>query len=130
MNRIVVTGNLTRDPELTTTASGVDICRFTVAVQRRFKNTDGEREADFLPVVVWREQAKSCAKYLRKGSKAGVIGALQTRSWEAEDGTTRRATEIVADEVEFLTPKSEADPQPKKKTVSDLDPVDDDDLPF
>ena len=127
MNRIVVTGNLTKDPELAATPGGVDVCRFTVALNRRFKNAEGEHDVDFLPVVVWREQAKSCAKYLRKGSKVGVIGFLQTRTYEAKDGTERRVTEIIADEVEFLTPRGTGEaPKPRAK----VEEIEDDDLPF
>lgn len=141
MNRVILVGNLTKDPELTTTSSGVSVCQFRIAVQRRFSNQNGERETDFFTVVVWRGQAENCAKYLRKGSKAGVVGSLQTRSYDAQDGTKRYVTEVVADEVEFLTSKSsgegdfgdsyDAAPRPaKKKTVAELTPVEDDDLPF
>ena len=142
MNRVILVGNVTRDPELTTTPSGVSVCRFTLAVTRRFQNANGEREADFLPIVAWRERAEICAKYLRKGSKAGVAGSVQTRTYDAQDGTKRYVTEVVADEVEFLTSKSDNGgdfgggdnydaPRPaKKKTVAELTPVEDDDLPF
>ena len=138
MNKVILVGNLTKDPELTQIPSGVAVCRFTLAVQRRFANADGQREADFLPVVVWRAQAETCAKYLKKGSKAGVVGSVQTRSYDAQDGTRRYVTEVVADEVEFLTAKSagdgdapaEAPRRAASKPVADLTPVDDDDLPF
>lgn len=142
MNRVILVGNLTKDPELTTTSSGISVCQFRIAVQRRFSNQNGERETDFFSVVVWRGQAESCAKYLKKGSKAGVIGSLQTRTYDAQDGTKRYVTEVVADEVEFLTSRSSEGgdfgggdsydaPRPaKKKTVAELTPVEDDDLPF
>ena len=142
MNRVILVGNLTRDPELTTTQSGVNVCKFTLAVSRRFQNANGERETDFLPIIVWRAQAETCAKYLRKGSKAGVVGSVQTRTYDAQDGTKRYVTEVVADEVEFLTSRSSEGgdfgggdsydaPRPaKKKTVAELTPVEDDDLPF
>ena len=103
MNRCVILGNLTRDPELRTTTTGKSVCNFTVAVSRRFSNPNtGEREADFIPVVVWGKQAESSAKYLRKGSQCSVAGAIQTRSYEATDGSRRYMTEVVADEVQFL----------------------------
>ncbi len=103
MNRCVIIGNLTRDPELKTTTSGKSVCNFTIAVQRRFSNPSGEREADFIPVVVWNKPAENSAKYLRKGSQAAVSGSIQTRSYEAKDGSRRYVTEVIADEVQFLT---------------------------
>lgn len=102
MNKCVLIGNLTKDPDLRTLpSSGVAVCNFTVAVSRRFKNQNGEREADFIPVVVWRTQAEHCARYLRKGSQVAVAGSIQTRSYEVE-GNRRYITEVVADEVKFL----------------------------
>ena len=103
MNKVILIGNLTKDPELTTTNNGISLCKFTIAVPRRFAGVDGEREADFLPVIVWRGQADNCYKYLKKGSKAAVCGSIQTRSYDGSDGTRRYITEIVADEVEFLS---------------------------
>lgn len=102
MNRCVILGNLTRDPELKTTTSGKSVCNFTVAVSRRFSNQSGEREADFIPVVVWAKQAENCAKYLRKGSQCAVAGSIQVRNYEAKDGSRRYVTEVIADEVQFL----------------------------
>ncbi len=139
MNRVMLVGNLARDPELSTTPSGVNVCRFTIAVQRRFTNAEGQREADFLPVIAWRGLADNCHKYLRKGSKAGVVGSIQTRSYDANDGTKRYVTEIIADEVEFLSTRNSeenggyydnSDSKPAKKSVAELEPVEDDDLPF
>jgi single-strand DNA-binding protein len=86
MNKVILVGNLTRDPELSTTGSGVSYCRFSLAVQRRFANAEGNRETDFFNITVWRALADNCHKYLRKGSKAGVIGSLQTRSYDDKDG--------------------------------------------
>ena len=106
MNRVFLIGNLTKDPELTTTNSGVSLCKFTLAVQRRFTGNDGEREADFLPIIVWRGLADNCYKFLKKGSKAGVSGTIQTRQYDAPDGTRRFITEIIADEVEFLSTRN------------------------
>ena len=135
MNKVILVGNLTKDPELITTNTGVSMCRFTVAVQRRFASSDGNRETDFIPVVVWRSQADNCYKYLKKGSRAGVVGSIQTRNYEGQDGQKRYVTEIVADEVEFLSTRSAEEGKEivsdKKPAVDDFEPVvDDDDLPF
>ena len=129
MNKCILIGNLTKDPELTTTSNGVSVCRFSIAVSRRYSNADGERETDFLNIVVWRSQAENCSRYLSKGSKCAVVGNIQTRSYEAQDGTKRYVTEIVADNVEFLSTKGSGEGQPKKE-VSELEPIDDDTLPF
>ena len=133
MNKIILIGNLTKDPELSTTNSGINYCRFTLAVQRRFSNA-GEREADFINIVVWRVQADNCHKYLKKGSKACVVGSLQTRSYDAQDGTKRYVTEVVAEEVEFLSSKNSGETNTTSNTsgsdASELQPIDDDTLPF
>jgi single-strand DNA-binding protein len=103
MNKCILIGNLTKDPDLKTLpSSGTSVCNFTVAVTRRFANQQGEREVDFIPVVVWRAQAENCAKYLRKGSQVAVWGSIQTRTYEAQDKTRRYVTEVVAEEVKFL----------------------------
>ena len=103
MNKCFLIGNLTRDPELrTTSGSGLSVCSFTLAVTRSFSNRNGEREADFIPIVVWRNTAENCAKYLRKGSQVAVSGAIQTRTYDGNDGQKRYVTEVVADEVQFL----------------------------
>lgn len=137
MNKAILVGRLTKDPELTQTTTGISVCRFTVAVNRRFKNAAGETEADFLNCIAWRATAENLAQYQRKGAQIGVVGVIQTRSYDAQDGTKRYVTEIIADEVEFLSPKSEdrgePTPPPEKKPktrVEDLEPVEDEDLPF
>jgi len=140
MNKVVLIGNLTKDPELSTTTNGVSLCKFTLAVPRRFASSNGEREADFLPVVVWRGQADNCYKYLKKGSKASVIGTIQTRVYDTPEGTRRYMTEIVAEEVEFISTKNaggddvEEDGEPAEKPASNVvnkfEPIDDDNLPF
>jgi single-strand DNA-binding protein len=129
MNKAIIIGNITRDPETRTTGQGTAVTTFTVAVARRFTNTQGERETDFIPVVTWRGLAETCARYLKKGSKVAVVGAIQTRSYEAQDGSKRYVTDIQADEVEFLTPKQE---QTQQEKLPDFDalPDDDTDLPF
>ncbi len=104
MNRAMLIGRLTKDPELRATGSGIAVCTFTIAVDRRFANRDSQtREADFIPIVVWRAQAENCAKYLHKGSQAAISGSIQTRSYDAPDGSKRYITEVVADEVQFLS---------------------------
>lgn len=112
MNKAILTGNLTRDPEFSTTLSGVAKCTFTLAVQRRFADANGVRQADFIPVICWRQTAELCHRYLLKGRKVAVEGSIQTRSYDAQDGTKRYVTEIIADGVEFLTPQQSADPGP------------------
>ncbi len=107
MNKAFIIGNLTKAPELKTTQSGVSVCNFTVAVNRAYKDQNGERQVDFLPVVVWRGLAESCAKYLDKGRKVAVVGEIQTRSYDAQDGTKRYVTEIIASDVEFLSAKED-----------------------
>ena len=140
MNKVILIGNLTREPELTTTNGGVSVCRFSLAVTRRFANADGEREADFLNIVVWRNQAENCAKFLKKGSKCAVVGRIQTSSYETQEGAKRYTTDIVADEVEFITTgarsgdgesmtPSEPKREPQKQTA-ELEEIEDDSLPF
>lgn len=133
MNRVVLIGNLTRDPETATTSGGVQKCSFTIAVQRRFANAQGVREADFIPVVTWRQLAELCSRYLSKGRKVGVEGSIQTRSYDAQDGTKRYVTEVIADGVEFLGSKDEARessaPAQPQNNAGYTD-VDDDELPF
>lgn len=105
LNRIVLIGRLTRDPELRSTTSGIPVCTFTLAVDRSFKSASGERETDFINIVVWRQQGENCATYLSKGKLAAVDGRLQIRTYEAQDGSKRTAAEVVADNVRFLSPR-------------------------
>lgn len=106
INRTVLVGRLTRDPELRYTPNGVATCSFTLAVNRPFKNQQGEQEADFINIVVWRKQAESTAQYLSKGRLAGVEGRIQTRHYDGADGKRVYVTEVVADNVQFLEPRS------------------------
>ena len=136
MNKVYLIGNLTRDPELSETASGVAFCRFSIAVNRAFTGTDGNREADFFNITVWRNQAENCGKYLKKGSKIAIVGSLQNRSYEDKEGVKRTVTDIVASEVEFLSSGNRSDSQgldaiPVKKEKLELEEVEgDDNLPF
>lgn len=104
MNRITIIGNLTRDPDLRTTASGISVCSFTVAVNRR-RRAEGQPEADYFRVTVWRAIAESCAKYLSKGRKVAVVGAVSVHTYETNGNEIRASLEVEADEVEFLTAK-------------------------
>ena len=104
MNKAILIGRLTREPELKSTQSGVSVCTFTIAVDRRFKQ-DGQPAADFIPIVVWRAQADNCAKYLGKGSQVGIVGTMQNRSYDDRNGNKRVITEVIAEEVQFIGSK-------------------------
>ena len=138
MNRIVVVGRLTRDPELRRTSSDVAVCSFCVAVDDREKDASGNRTTSFIDVTVWREAADNVAKFCRKGSLVGVDGRLHQRRFERKDGSKGSAFEIIADSVQFLEPKSKDAPtevvsdEPAFDDSKNLDSIDvtDDDLPF
>ncbi|EDO1174069.1 single-stranded DNA-binding protein [Listeria innocua] len=106
MNRVVLVGRLTKDPELRYTPAGVAVATFTLAVNRTFTNQQGEREADFINCVVWRKPAENVANFLKKGSMAGVDGRVQTRNYEGNAGKRVYVTEIVAESVQFLEPRN------------------------
>lgn len=106
INRVVLVGRLTKDPDLRYTPSGAAVARFTLAVNRTFSNAQGEKEADFINCTVWRKQAENTANFLKKGSLAGVEGRIQTGSYEGQDGKRVYTTEVVADSVQFLEPRS------------------------
>ena len=112
MNKTFLIGNLTRDPELTQTPNGVSVCKMSIAVNRNFTNANGERDTDFFNVVAWRGLADNCGKFLSKGKKIAVCGSIQNRSYETENGK-KFITEIMADEIEFLSPVSEGEQQSK-----------------
>lgn len=136
INRVVLVGRLTKDPDLRYTPSGVAVATFTLAINRTFTNTENEREADFINCVVWRKPAENTANWLKKGSLAGVEGRIQTRSYDGQDGKKVYVTEVVADSVQFLEPKSSENKKPQDDKAfeqfmngsKDI-PVDDD-LPF
>lgn len=102
MNKVILVGRLTKDPELRYTQSGVAVATFTLAVNRRFTNQQGEREADFIQCQVWRRQAENAANYLQKGSKCGVVGEWRTRSYEGQDGKRVYVNECLVEELEFM----------------------------
>ncbi len=130
LNRVVLIGRLTKDSELTYTPSGVAVCKFTLAVDRNFKNAQGEREADFLPVVVYRKLAELCANYLEKGKMAAVDGRIQIRTYTAQDGQKRWVTEIIAENVRFLSPKDGGVNQTSGTSSLGHEVNLDDDIPF
>lgn len=105
MNKVILIGRLTRDPELRQTPTGVSNCQFSIAVNRNFKNRDGVTEADFFNVIVWNKPAENIARYCSKGTQVCVEGRLQTRNYDGQDGTKRYVTEVIASNVEFLSPK-------------------------
>lgn len=105
MNKLFIIGNLTRDPELRTTASGVQVCSFTVAVNKRAQNE--QKEAEFFRVTAWRQLADICSRYLAKGRKVAICGTVSVSTYTGNDGQTRATLEVNADDIEFLTPKQE-----------------------
>ncbi|MDO5033596.1 MAG: single-stranded DNA-binding protein [Eubacteriales bacterium] len=107
MNKAILMGRLTKNPELRTTSNNISVCSFTVAVDRRFKNSQGEREADFIPVVCWRQTADFVARYFQKGQRIALVGSIQVRSWDDDNGKRNWMTEVVADEVYFADSKSD-----------------------
>jgi len=117
VNRIVLVGRLTADPELRYTQNGVAVARFTLAVDRPFVNQQGERGTDFIDIVVWRNQAENCATFLEKGAMAAVEGRLQIRSYETQDGQKRRVAEVVADRVEFLERSKRGSGAPRDQSL-------------
>ena len=138
MNKVQLVGRLTRDPELRTTGNGISVCTFTVAVNRRFKNAQGEYDADFITCVAWRQSAELLAKYFTKGRMVGLVGSIQTRNYE-KDGQRVYVTEVSVEEVHFGDSKNSsapAAPAPSAEPSFDTDsgfmpmPSADDDLPF
>ncbi|MCI2869491.1 single-stranded DNA-binding protein [Staphylococcus hominis] len=139
INRVILVGRLTKDPEYRQTQSGVSTATFTLAVNRTFKNKNGEREADFINVVVFRQQAENVSKYLSKGSLAGVDGRIQSRNYENNEGRRVFVTEVVADSVQFLEPKNNNQAQQQGQAPAGNNPfgndngindIDDSTLPF
>jgi len=138
MQTIIFTGNLSSDPDTRTTPSGVTVCSFTVAANRRFANANGERQTDFFRVNAWRQLGEVCARHLSKGKKVAVRGELQARLYEAKNGDKRMSLDVAADEVEFLSPKEQKEnsdgydhtPEPPKDDMNGFAYIDTSDLPF
>lgn len=144
LNKVILIGNLAADPESRTTQSGISQCTLRLAVQRRFANQQGVREADFFTVICWRQTADFAARYLSKGRRVAVEGSIQNRSYDAQDGSKRYVTEIIADNVEFCDsrpdgarPRNDNPPPPSEppagygqQAPGGFTEVDDDELPF
>ena len=141
MNKVILIGNLAADPESRTTQSGVQQCTLRLAVQRRFANQQGQREADFFTIICWRQTAEFAARYLSKGRKIAVEGSIQNRSYTAQDGSKRYVTEINAEHIESLDRAPDTAPQPAAQAPKAEPPKqmradefielpDDDELPF
>ena len=142
MNKIVLIGNLTHDPETRSTPNGVTVCSFTIAVNRRFASQGGERQTDFFRINAWRQLGDNCSRFLAKGRKVAVVGEFQARTYEAKDGTTRMSLDVSADEVEFLTPRGEDQgssysapanhrpQQSRSQDVAGFTDISSDDIPF
>lgn len=131
MNRVFLIGNLTRDPELNETSSGVAVCRFSIAVGRNYTNANGEKQTDFFNCVAWRGLAESIFHYCKKGNKVAVSGSIQLRNYEDNQGIKRTAVDIVTQDIEFLTPKAQDDFEEPRRKKPTLEPMDDDgDIPF
>ncbi len=143
MNKVFLIGNLTRDPELTETTSGVSICRFAIAVNRNYSGSDGERKTDFFNCTAWRGLGETVARYAKKGKKVAVSGSIELRNYEDSQGVKRTGVDIICQDVEFLSPRDggdsgyESDVAPassapsggrKKPTLQSFD--DDSDIPF
>ncbi len=108
LNKVILIGHMTADPELKQTPSGVSVCSFSIGVTRKFAKAGEQAQSDFINIVAWRQQAEFVARYFRKGSAICICGSLQTRSWNATDGSKRYATEVVADEINFVERKSDS----------------------
>ena len=143
MNKAILVGNLTRDPEQRTTSSGIAVTSFTVAVRRTYRDADGNYQADFINCVAWRSTAEFVAKYFTKGSRIGMAGTIQTRTYNDQNGNKRYVTEVVADEVEFAGSKTQNQDMQKPteqesrtadelfaEDLADFQPLDDSELPF
>ena len=130
LNKVVLIGRITKDIELRYTPNGVATATFYLAVTRNFKNQNGEYDADFIPVQVWRKQAENCAKYLAKGRLVAVSGRIQTRSYDAPDGQRRYTWEVVADQVQFLEWSEKQEQTTGVPGFEDVPPEYDEPLPF
>ena len=138
MNKVFLIGNLTRDPELTETASGVAVCHFSIAVNRSYSSQDGERQTDYFNCTAWRAMAETIARYTKKGKKVAVTGSIQMRNYEDNQGVKRTAVDVIAQDVEFLSPRDSEDgfdDEPAMKSAPKRKPVlqamdDDSDIPF
>ena len=129
MNKQIVIGNVCNDPETRATPSGVTVCSFNVAVDRRFKDAKGNKVTDFFRVQAWRQLGEVCSKYVKKGMKVAAVGELQPRLYEARDGTARMSLDVCADEVEFMS-RAEDKPAAKPADPNTFEDISSKDLPF
>ena len=129
MNKQIVIGNVCNDPETRATPSGVTVCSFNVAVDRRFKDANGNKVTDFFRVQAWRQLGEVCSKYVKKGMKVAAVGELQPRLYEAKDGTTRMSLDVCADDVEFMS-RAEEKPAAKPADPRTFEDISSKDLPF
>lgn len=131
INRVVLVGRLTRDPELRKTTTGTSVASFTLAVDNRLKDENGNKTTSFIPCVVWKEQAENCVRFIHKGSLVGVEGRLNHRTYDNQEGKKIQVIEVVCDSVQFLEPKKadEETPSTSSNNTSNID-VNDDSLPF
>ena len=137
MNKVILVGRLTRDSEIKNTTTGKTVANFNLAVDRRFKNKDGQKEADFINCQAWGKTAELLGQYTQKGSRIGVVGRMQVRSYDGTDGVKRWVTEVIVDELEFLESKGggQSGNQTNQVSVAQIDEdfhlmADDDDIPF
>ncbi|MDE7083538.1 MAG: single-stranded DNA-binding protein [Clostridia bacterium] len=135
MNRVFLIGNLTKDPELTETSGGISLCRFSIAVTRAYSGANGDKKTDFFNCTAWRGLGDTVARYAHKGNKVAVEGSIELRNYEDNQGVKRTAVDIVCQNVEFLTPKSNGtengENSPTRSNKPQLQPFDDDsDIPF
>lgn len=134
MNKIMIIGNLTGEPELRSTPSGITVCSFTIAVNRRHEDKFGERPTDYFRISAWRQLGESCGRFLAKGRKVAVVGELQARQYDAKDGSARMSLDVQADEVEFLSPRTKAEAaggqDDDAPDVSGFTDISNNDIPF
>lgn len=132
MNRLNIIGNVCRDPELRTTQTGISVCSFTVAVNRRHGKDEQQPQADFFRVTAWRSLGETCGKYLHKGTKVAVVGAVSVSTYQAQDGSTRASLDVNAEDVEFLSAKGaeQASPEGTAPAAGGMEEVTDEELPF
>lgn len=128
MNKSFLIGNLTKDPELTETSNGIKVCRFTLAVNRNYKGSDGERKADFFNCVAWRGKAETIVKYVKKGNKVYVSGSFEQRDYEDSKGIKRTSYDLIVSDIEFLSARINSEDEATSKKLSTFD--DNGDIPF
>jgi single-strand DNA-binding protein len=122
MNKVILLGRLTRDPEVKTTQNQVELCSFTVAVDRSYKDANGEKQTDFISCIAWRQKAKLLGQYFEKGSRIGIIGNLQSRNYDDNDGKKVYVTEVLVDEIEFVDSKKDREEQREEPEEQEVVP--------